>query len=67
LPGRSQPKANEKNPGQNFTSEPNNALTFLITPDTVIDAKLKVGGSASMVYQPDDRDNNVAVSVTVAP
>jgi hypothetical protein len=42
-------------------------LTFLITPDTVIDGKLKVGASANVVYRPDDKGNNVAVSVTVAP
>ena len=58
-------QANDKNPGQNFMSEQNNPLTFLITQDTVINGKLKVGASANVVYRADDKGNNVAVNVTV--
>lgn len=60
-------QASDKNPGQNFTAQENNPLTFMITPDTVVDGKLKVGASANVVYRPDDKGNNVAVNVTVTP
>lgn len=57
----------DRNPGQNFTAPQNNPLTFIITPDTIVDGKLKVGASANVVYRPDDKGNNVAVNVTVTP
>jgi hypothetical protein len=55
-------------PGQQFVEKENHSktITFLIDKNTAVDGELKVGANAEVTYR-QDKGNNVAVSVRVAP